>query len=88
MHLYYMTRQGEQATFMKLRERVGLTQRQVADALGITVNTVSSWETGRNEPRLDFVQTKRLMEIYDCSIDELAESLNEIRQKKSAEQSS
>lgn len=34
-----------------LREQRRWTQRQVADALGVSVKTVSNWESGRNDPR-------------------------------------
>lgn len=77
-----MTHHSEEITFMDLRKQAGLTQRQVAEALGVTVTTISSWETGLKEPRLDFTQTKKLMELYDCSIDDLAEALGSLRRKK------
>ena len=32
------------------RERLGLTQEQVADMLGIKQSTVSGWESGRRIP--------------------------------------
>src|SRR5262245_17855512 len=34
-----------------LRERLGLTQRQLADELGTRQQTVSEWETGVYQPR-------------------------------------
>lgn len=34
-----------------LRERLGLTQRQLADELGVRQQTVSEWETGIYRPR-------------------------------------
>jgi transcriptional regulator with XRE-family HTH domain len=34
-----------------LAARKGLTQRQVADAVGATPAQVSKWFTGKNEPR-------------------------------------
>ncbi|MEY9878186.1 DNA-binding transcriptional regulator YiaG [Streptacidiphilus sp. MAP12-33] len=35
----------------RLRKAARLTQRQVADALGVRVETVWTWEKGRTEPR-------------------------------------
>ena len=34
-----------------LRDRLGLTQRQLAEALGVRQQTVSEWETGAYRPR-------------------------------------
>jgi DNA-binding transcriptional regulator YiaG len=34
-----------------LRERLGMTQRQLADELGVRQQTVSEWETGMYRPR-------------------------------------
>ena len=56
---------------MKLRENVGLTQRQLAQALNVTISTVSSWENGRHEPRLTLAQTRLLTEVLMCSLDDL-----------------
>lgn len=33
------------------RERAGLTQEQVAEAVGVSLRTVGSWERGENVPR-------------------------------------
>lgn len=44
---------------MRLRKRLGLTQKQVADAVGVTDQTVSNWEAGRFEPRLTIIDTPR-----------------------------
>ncbi|WP_042435127.1 helix-turn-helix domain-containing protein [Streptacidiphilus anmyonensis] len=35
----------------RLRRAAKLTQRQVADALGVRVETIWTWEKGRTEPR-------------------------------------
>ena len=77
----------ERKTLVNLRKQAGLTQRQVAEALGLTVTTISSWETGVKEPRLDFVQTKKLTELYQCSLDDLAEALESLREKRQLEPS-
>lgn len=69
-------------TFMKLRERVGLTQRELAQSLGVTVTTISAWENGRHEPKLTVVQLKRLTELLDCSLDDLVEAVQSTHRKK------
>ncbi|MGK5532482.1 helix-turn-helix transcriptional regulator, partial [Streptomyces sp. URMC 129] len=35
----------------RLRTAAGLTQREVADRLGVTLATVAAWEAGRTSPR-------------------------------------
>lgn len=35
----------------RLRARLGLTQAEMARALGVRQQTISEWETGRYEPR-------------------------------------
>jgi DNA-binding XRE family transcriptional regulator len=56
---------------MRLRKRLGLTQKQVADAVGVTDQSVSNWEAGRFEPRLTISQTQALCRVLQCSLDEL-----------------
>ncbi|NJL21007.1 MAG: helix-turn-helix transcriptional regulator [Leptolyngbyaceae cyanobacterium SM1_3_5] len=69
-----MTDEKNQLTLAKLRLRAGLTQRQLADRLGITIKTISVWERGVVEPRLTFAETERLMEVLQCSFEELVEA--------------
>lgn len=38
-------------TLTASRKRLGLSQRQLAEGLGVSVSTVQSWEQGRREPR-------------------------------------
>jgi DNA-binding XRE family transcriptional regulator len=56
---------------MRLRKRLKLTQKQVADAVGVTDQTVSNWEAGRFEPRLTISQIQALCRVLQCSLDEL-----------------
>jgi transcriptional regulator with XRE-family HTH domain len=63
----------EKLTPMSLRKRVGLTQRKVAEALDIRVQTVSSWERG-GIPNLSPSKMKRLCELFECTIDDLIEA--------------
>lgn len=39
-----------------LREQQGLTQRQLADALGVTDKAISKWETGRGLPDVTLIE--------------------------------
>jgi transcriptional regulator with XRE-family HTH domain len=69
-----MTTEDNQLTLKKLRERAGLTQRKLADLLGVTITTISSWERGAKEPNLTFAQVKRVTEVLNCTLDELVEA--------------
>lgn len=51
------------------RNELHLTQDQVAESLGITRQTMSSWENGRSYP--DIERVIRLSELYALSLDEL-----------------
>ncbi len=72
-----MFEEKDQLTLAKLRKRAGLTQRQVADGLGITNKTVSEWERGIGEPHLTISETKRLMDILQCTFEELLEATSQ-----------
>jgi len=55
-----------------LRERLGMTQRQLADELGVRQQTVSEWETGAYQPRgasarLLRIVAERAGAAYDAS---------------------
>ena len=51
------------------RKRLGLTQEQLAERLGITLGTVSKWERGSSEPDLGFLMD--LAELFRVSVDAL-----------------
>lgn len=52
-----------------LRKQAGVTQKDVAQALGVAQSTVSMWETGRNFPRVHMLPA--LTGVLHCTIDEL-----------------
>lgn len=64
--------QEGQLTPLGLRKRVGLTQRQVAQALNVRESTVSEWERGLSAPRLRLV--RQMLNVYQFSLDELIEA--------------
>ena len=51
------------------RKQKGLTQAQLAEALGVSDKTISRWETGKTMPDLSFYEP--LCEILDIQISEL-----------------
>ena len=56
---------------MELRKKAGLTQRQVAEKLGITVGAVARWEQGIRIPLIYLDQVETLLNLYQCSISDL-----------------
>lgn len=53
----------------ELRKRNNLTQKELAEQIGIKQNSYSDWETGKNEPNLENIV--KLSKILDTSTDEL-----------------
>ena len=51
----------------ELRKEKGMTQTDLAEAVGVTKGTVSTWETGARMP--NFVTINDLCEIFDRRID-------------------
>lgn len=56
-------------SFKTARERSGLTQRDLAAALGIDQSTVSLWEVGKTRPRAKLLP--KLAALLNCTVDEL-----------------
>ncbi|MEP0984030.1 helix-turn-helix transcriptional regulator [Leptolyngbya sp. FACHB-17] len=54
------------------RRQAGLRQKDVADAIGRSHKTISSWETGDAVPRLTPKEMQILCQILNCTLDELA----------------
>ena len=46
-----------------------LTQREVAEKLGVQMSAVSKWEMGLSKPRAELLPA--LAKIYKCSVDDL-----------------
>ena len=53
----------------EIRNKIGLTQGELAVKIGVNQNTVSQWETGERVPRAD--KLIQLAEILGCTVDEL-----------------
>lgn len=51
----------------ELREKKGISQKALADDLGIAQSTVGNWESGTREPNFDML--KKIAEYFGVSID-------------------
>ena len=65
-----------ESKFVSLRIEAGLTQKTIAEALGVTEQAVRNWERGKNEPRLTIKQTKLLCKLLDRTLDEIPDSFS------------
>jgi len=52
-----------------LREKKGMTQKELAEKIGVSQQNISRWETGEVIPRIDKI--KIIAEVLECTIDEL-----------------
>ena len=55
----------------ELRTAAGMTQKELADQLGVTVPTVSKWELGQRTPELEKVF--RMTLIFGVSIEKIVQ---------------
>lgn len=55
----------------ELRTAAGMTQKALADQLGVTVPTVSKWELGQRTPELERVF--RMTMIFGVPIEEIVQ---------------
>jgi len=70
-----MTSDENQLTPVMLRKRIPkLSQRKVAQAIDVKPATVSDWERGLSVPHLRPSQIKKMMEVYQCGIDDIIEA--------------
>ncbi|ABW32322.1 helix-turn-helix transcriptional regulator [Acaryochloris marina] len=60
--------------FLLMRRKQGLTQDDIAEALGISGQSVSNWERGRSIPTLTIDQVKTLCKILDCTLNDIPSS--------------
>ena len=77
-----MTSVGE--NIKKTRNKIGITQEELAEKINVTRQAVSNWENGKTEP--DIETLTKIAQIFDISIDELVDGiprgLAELRGKK------
>ena len=54
---------------VELRKKMGLSQEELAEKVGVARQTISKWELGDSSP--DLLQAKELSKIFKVSLDEL-----------------
>lgn len=57
------------------RTRLGMTQLDIANLLGLERSTVAKWETGQSLPRAELLP--KLADILGCSVDDLLKNQKE-----------
>lgn len=60
-----------------LRLKAGLTQEQVAEKLDIGQATVSEWENGVTQIKLNYLSS--LATLYDCKVGELINACERVQ---------
>jgi DNA-binding XRE family transcriptional regulator len=60
-----------ESPLMSRRLELRISQQELAEALGVSRKTISSWENGHSEPNLTLRQTKRLCEVLKFTLDTL-----------------
>jgi len=53
----------------ELRKKFNMTQRELAEHFGVATNTISSWETGKQEP--DRCTYAKIAEFFGVTVDSL-----------------
>lgn len=67
------------SSFLFYREKMGITQAELAKELGVSQPAVAQWENGIRKP--DIYMLKKIAYALKCTTDEL---LEEIKEEESA----
>lgn len=62
-------------TLQKLRELAVLTQAELAEKVGVSVTTISHWETGSKRPRASNI--RKLADVLSVTPREVLAAINE-----------
>lgn len=69
-----MNESNKESVLVSLRKELDLTQKHVADAIGVTEQTVRNWEQGKAVPRLTISQMKALCKLLKRPIEEIPDN--------------
>lgn len=65
----------------ELRERAGLGAEEAAFRVGVAHSTIRNWESGKTEPSLGVTKTSELLQLYQCTFEELEQAVRETKAK-------
>lgn len=77
-----MVKSNLESKFVMRRKQLKLTQKDISEAIGISVRSISHWEQGTHLPRLTPKQFSDLCRVLECSIHELASDFEGITSPK------
>lgn len=66
-------------TIKEYREELGMTQVQLAAALGVAQNHISRWERGTVSPSVDTL--RKMAEIFSCRMDDITPAVKKLKAK-------
>lgn len=76
-----MNRMKAVSRIAELREQTDLTQKELADLLGLTENTIANWEKGRSG--LDWIERViKLCKIFQCTPEQLIDYVPDTEPQK------
>ena len=67
----------------ELREKAGLKAEEAAYKVGIALSTLRNWESGITEPSMGVSKMKHLLDVYQCSFEDLAIAVEKTKKSKS-----
>ena len=56
-------------SFCTIRERANISQKELAERVGVTQAAISHWERGSRQPRVDMAV--KIAKELNCTVDEL-----------------
>nr|DAZ47925.1 MAG TPA: helix-turn-helix domain protein [Caudoviricetes sp.] len=66
-------------TIKEYREELGMTQAQLAAALGVAQNHISRWERGTVNPSADTL--RKMADIFSCRMDDITPAVKKLKAK-------